>query len=664
MTSSSDETTPVPQTPTPRPSTGAAKVQRTPSGIAVQGLSYPVLQRPPVEGASTPKADDTSGDESTASSTPASTPASAAKPASTPPAGVAAATPPDKPGSPLSDFDTEESSRRWPKVLLWTGIGVVVAVGAYLGAQWYFADRIPRGTTVAGVEIGGLSSEDAVARLQTELGGIATAPVPVTAGEAATTIDPVAAGLTFDAEATIEGLTDFTLAPGHLLAQISGGETVEPVTVVDEAKFDAATEALAADLSVPATSGTVGFVDGAAVQTEAVDGSALEEDEAQADILAGWLSAARPLDLPTTSVEPDITQEETDLAFAQAQQIAQSSVSVTVADQVAELPVTALAAAATFTPTDGDLVLAFDGTKLVQDVVDRTTTLLANSSDATFVFVDGTPTIQPGVPGTTLDPADLAEAVQKAALSDDRTAAVELVASDPSQTTEALEALGVTTKVAEFATPLTNEADRTENLRIAAEKVTGVLVKPGETFSLTEAIGPFTRENGYKEAHIIVNGNIVDGVGGGLSQMSTTTYNVGFEAGMVDVEHQPHSYYFTRYPAGREATLYDGQIDMRWRNDSPYGVLLQSWIADGQLHVAAWSTPYYTVKAGSSDKTAIVAPTTEHRSGPSCAPQSSGGAGFTISVWRKVTITATGEEVINETNKWRYRPQNAVVCDG
>lgn len=664
MTSSSDETTPVPQTPTPRPSTGAAKVQRTPSGIAVQGLSYPVLQRPPVEGASTPKADDTSGDESTASSTPASTPASAAKPASTPPAGVAAATPPDKPGSPLSDFDTEESSRRWPKVLLWTGIGVVVAVGAYLGAQWYFADRIPRGTTVAGVEIGGLSSEDAVARLQTELGGIATAPVPVTAGEAATTIDPVAAGLTFDAEATIEGLTDFTLAPGHLLAQISGGETVEPVTVVDEAKFDAATEALAADLSVPATSGTVGFVDGAAVQTEAVDGSALEEDEAQADILAGWLSAARPLDLPTTSVEPDITQEETDLAFAQAQQIAQSSVSVTVADQVAELPVTALAAAATFTPTDGDLVLAFDGTKLVQDVVDRTTNLLANSSDATFVFVDGTPTIQPGVPGTTLDPAALAEAVQKAALSDDRTAAVELVASDPSQTTEALEALGVTTKVAEFATPLTNEADRTENLRIAAEKVTGVLVKPGETFSLTEAIGPFTRENGYKEAHIIVNGNIVDGVGGGLSQMSTTTYNVGFYAGMVDVEHQPHSYYFTRYPAGREATLYDGQIDMRWRNDSPYGVLLQSWIADGQLHVAAWSTPYYTVKDGVSDKTAIVAPTTEHRSGPSCAPQSSGGAGFTISVWRKVTITATGEEVINETNKWRYRPQNAVVCDG
>ena len=647
MTSSSDETTPDRQAPSDPPRTlgDAPQVQRKPSGIALQGLSYPVLARPPVDGA----ADTPVSAEQDTSPTTEPTPQDQTVPA---------------PGSPLNVFDSDQAPRRWPKVLLWTGISLIIAAGVYIGAQWYFADRIARGTTVAGVEIGGLSSADAVERLTTELGGIATAPIPVTAGEAATTIDPVAAGLTFDAAATVEGLTEFTLAPSHLLAQIAGGETVVPVTVVDQDTFDAATDALATDLSVPATSGTVGFVDGAAVQTPAVDGTALEVEQAQDDILAGWLSAARPLDLPTTSVEPEITQEETDAAFAQAQQVAGAPVSVTVADQVAELPVTALAAAATFTPVDGDLELSFDGTKLVQDVIARTTKLLDNSSDAAFVFVDGAPVIQPGVPGTTLDPAALAAAVQQAALSDERTAPVELVQSDPAQSTEALEALGVTTKVSEFSTPLTNEPDRTENLRIAAEKVTGVLVKPGETFSLTEAIGPFTRENGYKEAHIIVNGNIVDGVGGGLSQMSTTTYNVGFFAGMVDVEHQPHSYWFTRYPEGREATLYDGQIDMRWRNDSPYGVLLQSWLADGKLHVAAWSTPYYTVETTTSARTGIVAPTTEHRSGARCAPQTAGGAGFTVSVWRRVTVTATGEETINETNKWRYRPQNAVVCDG
>ncbi|SDC53762.1 Vancomycin resistance protein YoaR, contains peptidoglycan-binding and VanW domains [Sanguibacter gelidistatuariae] len=689
MTSSADETTPVPQSstaPPPQPLDGggtaaptpdsAPWVQRNPSGIAVQGLSYPVLQRPPVEtptealaatptdptAAATPAAGSSAGDSASPTD-----PATSVLPTiqdEIVPAQTTTETLQGEPGSPLSVFDADDSGRRWPKVLLWTGIGLVVAAGAYVGAQWHFADRIPRGTTVAGVDIGGLSSDDAVARLTTELGGISTAPIPVTAGEAATTIDPVSAGLTFDAAATVEGLTEFTLAPGHLLAQISGGREIDPVTVVDATKLAVATDLLATDLAVPATSGTVGFVDGGAVQTPAADGTALDEKQAADVVTSGWLSAARPIDLPTTTVEPEITQAETDAAFGQAQQVAASSVSVTVAGQVAEIPVANLTAAATFTSTDGDLVLAFDGTKLVQDVIDRTTALLANSSDATFVFVDNAPVIQPGVPGTTLDPATLAAAVQKAALSDVRSAEVELVPSDPAQSTQALEALGVTAKVSEFATPLTNEPDRTENLRIAAEKITGVLVKPGETFSLTEAIGPFTRENGYKDAHIIVNGNIVEGVGGGLSQMSTTTYNAGFFAGMVDVEHQPHSYWFTRYPEGREATLYDGQIDMRWRNDSPYGVLLQSWIADGKLNVAVWSTPYYTVETTTSARSGVVAPTTEHRTGASCAPQSMGGGGFSVSVWRKVTITATGEETINETNKWRYRPQNAVVCDG
>lgn len=656
MTSSADETTPVPQSPSaPQPDVGP-QVQRKPSGIAVAGLSYPVLQRPPAAApaaAESPAAPSTSQDEPVPAQTAASP---AAQTSATPPRG-------DE-GSPLNVFETEDTTRRWPKVLLWTGVGVVVAAGAYLGAQWYFADRIPNGTTVAGVDIGGLSSHDAVARLTTDLGGISTAPIPVTAGEAATTIDPVSAGLTFDAAATVEGLTEFTLAPGRLIAQISGGQEIDPVTVVDDAKLAAATDLLAVDLAVAPTSGTVGFVDGAAVSTPAVDGTELVVDEAAQVITSTWLSAARPIILPTAAVEPEITQAATDAALAQAQQVAASSVSVTVAGQVADIPVPFLTAAATFTPTDGDLVLTFDGAKLVQDVVDRTTNLLANSSDASFVFVDGAPVLQPGVPGTTLDPVTLAAAVQKAALSDVRSAPVELVPSDPTLSTDALQALGITSKVSEFATPLTNEPDRTENLRIAAEKVTGVLVKPGETFSLTEAIGPFTKENGYKDAHVVVNGNVVNGVGGGLSQMSTTTYNAGFFAGMVDVEHQPHSYWFSRYPEGREATLYEGQIDMQWRNDSPYGVLLQSWIADGKLHVAAWSTPYYTVETTTSPRTSVVAATTDHRSGASCAPQSMGSGGFSVSVWRKVTVTATGDEVINETNKWRYRPQNAVVCDG
>lgn len=102
---------------------------------------------------------------------------------------------------------------------------------------------------------------------------------------------------------------------------------------------------------------------------------------------------------------------------------------------------------------------------------------------------------------------------------------------------------------------------------------------------------------------------------------------------------------------------------MQWRNDSPYGVLMQSWVADGLVHVAAWSTPYYTVETSTSARSNVVEPTTQHKSGPTCSPQSAGSLGFSVSVWRKVTVTETSEVVVDETNSWRYKPQNAVVCD-
>ena len=566
--------------------------------------------------------------------------------------------------SPLGVFDDTDTRSRWPKVLLWTGLGVLIAAGAYLGAQWYYADRIPGGTTVAGIDIGGLPAAEATARLTAELGGTATQPVPVTAGGAVGSLDPAAAGLTFDAEATVAGLTEFTLDPRALVAQVAGGDAIDPVTVVDDELLTAATDALAIDLETPATSGTVSFVDGAAVQTAATEGTSVDVEALRETIVDSWLTAARPLELATVPLEPEITQAETDTAFAEAQRVAAAPVSVAVAGQVAEIPVDALTAAASYTPVDGVLVLGFDGSALADAVLARTKSLLSNADDAGFVFVNNVPTIEPGTPGTTLDPATLAASVQAAALGDQRTATVELTASDPAQSTAALEALGIKEIVSEFATPLTNEPDRTENLRIAATKITGTLVLPGETFSLIDTIGPITAANGYLQAHVIVDGEITNGTGGGLSQMSTTTYNAGFFAGMIDVTHTPHSYWFSRYPEGREATLYEGQIDMQWRNDSPYGVLLQSWVGDGKLHVAAWSTKHYTVETTTSGRSNIVAPTTQHKSGPTCSPQSVGGSGFSVSVWRKVTVTGTGESVVDETNTWRYKPQNAVICDG
>jgi vancomycin resistance protein YoaR len=590
--------------------------------------------------------------------TPARTPLSAAfTPVGAPE--TAPAGPPEG-GSPLDGLAGDKAPSRLPKVALWAGIGVVVLGGLYTGAQWFYADKVPTQTTVAGVEVGGLDTQAAVAALEKGLGGHAKEPITLQAGASTTTLDPATAGLAFDAQATADELTSFSMSPVRLWKHVFGGADEEPVTTVDDAKLDTQVTELAARLALDPVDGNVVFTDGQPVATPAQDGAEIVEDEARDIISSSWLTAPDPLELPTTSQAPDITQEETDAALAQAQTVVSGPVTVSVGGQKAEVTPDVLASAATFNPTEGALHLAFDGPTLLEAVVAGTDDLLDEAADAKFVFANGVPTIEGGAPGTTIDPVALTSAVSTAALGTDRTATVELVQTDPAQSVAALEALGVKEKISEFSTPLTNDALRTENLRVGASKVNGTLIKPGETFSLVETLSPITTAGGYHSSGIVQDGKHVEGIGGGLSQMATTTYNAGFFAGFEDVEHRQHSYWFTRYPAGREATIFVGSIDMKFKNDSPYGALMQSWVAGGQLHVAIWSTKHFEVQTTSSGQQNVVQPTTVTHTGADCVPQPMGNPGFSVTTYRKVLLN--GKVVKDEKDTWRYKPDNAVTC--
>ncbi|KRD35096.1 vanomycin resistance protein VanB [Oerskovia sp. Root918] len=663
-------TAPVDPAPT-APVDPAPDVQATQVIAPVQDVpevpATPVEASADSEAPASPFAPATSAWTSAATSGPAATPAPSA-PARTSvtsaftPVGASAPANVEPPAddSPLAGLSGDKAPSRLPKVALWAGIGVVVLGGLYTGAQWFYSDKVPPETTVAGVEVGGLDRTSAVAALEKGLSGRAQEPITLQAGEATTTLDPAAAGLVFDAQATADELTSFSMSPVQLWKQLFGGEEELPVTTVDKTKLAAQVAEIEASLNLEPVDGSVVFTDGQPTATPAQDGAEVVTDEATTIIESSWLTAAQPLELPTDPIAPAITQAETDVALAQATTLVSAPVTVEVGGQRAELSPAVLAEAAAFNAADGSLQLTFDGATLLEAVVDGTDDLLNEAADAKFVFVNGAPVIEGGAPGTTIDPAALSAAVATAGAGTERTATVELVESDPAQSVAALEALGVKEKVSEFSTPLTNDAQRTENLRVGASKVNGTLVLPGETFSLTETLSPITKAGGYFSAGIVQDGKHVDGIGGGLSQMATTTYNAGFFAGLDDVEHRQHSYWFTRYPAGREATIFVGSIDMKFKNDTPYGVLMQSWVGGGELHVAIWSTKYYEVQTSEGEKRNVVQPTTVTHSGADCVPQPKGNPGFTITTPRKVLLD--GKVVKDEKNTWTYKPDNQVVC--
>ncbi len=313
--------------------------------------------------------------------------------------------PPDdsREASPFEGFDEDGPRRGWARGLLWTGVAVLVLGGLYTGAQWFFSDKVPSGTSVAGVDVGGLSRTAAEDRLESELGPRAAEPITLVAGEASTTLDPATAGLTFDAAGTAEELTSFSMNPARLWQHLFGGKDAEPVVTVDDAALDAQVEALRGSLEIEPVDGSVQFVDGAPTSTPAADGSALVTEEVPATITESWLVTDGPVELPTEPVEPTITQDETDAALALAEKVVRARRRLRRRPVAGAAP-EALAAAASFAATDGVLTLAFDGPALVQSVVDRTNDLLTAADDAHFVFRDGAPVIEGGEPGTTIDP--------------------------------------------------------------------------------------------------------------------------------------------------------------------------------------------------------------------------------------------------------------------
>ncbi|UZN04386.1 VanW family protein [Cellulomonas sp. S1-8] len=565
--------------------------------------------------------------------------------------------------SPLDVFEPEDGRSRWPRALAITGGAIVLVAALYVGAAYALADRVPRGATVAGVEIGAMSSDEAEEVLASELADRTTSAVPVVAQDVQAELDPAAAGLQLDTGATVARLTGVDLAePVRLWRHLVGIGAQPPVTQVDQGALDAALTELGGSLTLAPVDGTVVFADGAAHATAAADGWELDASSAAAVLEDGWLTELRPVVLPTTVVAPAVTEDETQRALAElAQPLAAAPVTVQVGDRQAVLDVATLTAHASLVPVDGVLALQLNGQALADAVLGQVPDLLTTASDARFEFQGGAPVIVPGTPGTTLDAAALAPAVALAATAGtDRVASVELVQSDPAETTAALEALGVKEIVSEFSTPLTSEPRRTGNIATGLGNISGTLVRPGETFSLTEALGPIDAAHGFVEAGAIVNGEHRDAWGGGLSQVSTTTYNAGYFAGFEDVEHTPHSEWFQRYPEGREATIFTGVIDMKWKNNTPYGALVQGFVADGRAHVRIWSTKHFTVETEKSGRSGVVSPTTVYSQSATCEPQSAGNPGFTVTNTRRVLLA--GEVVDTESHTWKYKAQNRVVC--
>ena len=127
----------------------------------------------------------------------------------------------------------------------------------------------------------------------------------------------------------------------------------------------------------------------------------------------------------------------------------------------------------------------------------------------------------------------------------------------------------------------TRDTDRTTNLRLAANKINGTVVMPGETFSYNKVVGERTIAAGYKEAPIYVSGKVVDGLGGGICQITSTLYNAVVYANLEIVERSNHQFIPSYVTASRDATVVYGSIDFKFKNNRDYPIKIVCSVSGG-----------------------------------------------------------------------------------
>ncbi len=569
--------------------------------------------------------------------------------------------PDDAPAQPAN------KRRLWAGLAL--GAGAILLVGGYAATVAAVSGEVPAGTSVRGVDIGGMSTEQAAATLELELGAEATAPIPVTAGEAEAEVEPQESGLSVDWEATAQQASGVILRPGRLLSHLRGEVELELITTTDEQALAQSLERLAAQTAVEPVEPRIRYTKaGAARLREAVEGTTVNVEQAAGAVSAAYLQPiTERVSLPMNAIPTVIPAEEAQRVFTeQAEPAVVLPVTLVVDSQTTSIPASDIAETLTFKPVGATFEATLKAKALHELLAeDQLADIEQAGRDARFVIEDGRPVIIKSRAGLGVDPQELGPAVLAVlpeTTPEARTATVALVKASADFTTAEAKALNIKEKLSSFRQDFVPANYRYVNVGEAARRINGTVLEPGETFSMNETAKERTPANGYTEGFIISGGRFREELGGGVSIITTATWTAGYYAGLERVEQHPHGLYIPRYTAGLEATVAWGYLDLKMRNETGNGVLITATRYTDGVVIEMWGTKKWDrVTAAFSPRTNFTSYETirDNNSDGKCVP-SSGSNGFNINVTRK--RIKDGKSQSTETFYTTYRPTPNVVC--
>ncbi len=514
-----------------------------------------------------------------------------------------------------------------PLYLLGAALLVPIATGALglLLFQVSYAERAFPGVRLQGTDVGGLRAEEIFKVAQKKGAAYFQTPnVTLRIADRQANLRPADLGAGLDAGAsTLNALSVGRDADvlDRLKAQAYAwwlGVDVAPVVTLDEASAQRVINDLARDARRAPRSAALAWDKGAPQEVTAQAGQELNIEAALA-VLRSAAIEGQPVDvtLQVKPVPPRVASASG--AAAAARKLVSGDLVVTVPRwdkdgkpapngeafrlKAADLPNYIRLDETTQADGTLSLDLKIRREKFAPLIAPLATLITGTAENARFTFDEKTKqlvVISPGSPERQIDAEATLAAIEKTLLSEGThtvMAQLKLIAPEFSAATTA-EKIGITGLVAQGTTFFKgSSAERMKNVKVAASRFHGIVIKPGETFSFNAFLGEVSKEEGFEEGLIIVGNRTIKGVGGGVCQVSTTAYQAALKAGFPIVERLPHGYrvgYYERgMGAGLDATVFEPYVDLKFVNDTAGHLLIETYYdgANATLTFKFYGTP-------------------------------------------------------------------------
>lgn len=546
----------------------------------------------------------------------------------------------------------------------WFFIGLIGLGGILYGVDLAMSEgKVPRGVTVGGVDISGVDKSQAEQRLRNDLGERTRQPVTVLAGNMSTKLEPTQSGMQVDWGATVDQAGQQPLNPITRIRSFFETREVGIISKITDENLNRSLNRVERELTRDPQNAELSVnTEGKADIKEDKPGQTVDRELLSSEVRDNWLNTDSRVNVEATITPADADKDAAERAAKQYVVPATAKKLVFHGREKVDGVITPQNwhDILTFKVEGGEFMPQWNTEKVQEILGEQLSSTEVEYRDASFEFHGDDIEVVPSKDGVAIQWKEtLGDFQAKALDKKKRDHQVLYEEKKAKYTTAQAKKAHFDDVVGTFTTGGFSGSSGT-NIRRVAEMVDGAIVLPGETFSLNGHTGPRGTEQGFVESGIIIDGHVGKAVGGGISQFATTLYNASYFAGMEDVAHTPHSYYISRYPAGREATVYEGAIDLKFKNPFDTPVRIRTRVSDGDVTVELRGVKQVDVESIPGERTNPTSPKKIELDGDECSP-SSGAPGFTTTDTR-VVKDLKGKELSRETQRTVYDPQPIVSC--